>query len=586
MYYHRCMAYKAVLKYEQEHNMKFDWVVLVRLDAQWLDPVLPIESYASDRVWLTETGYVLLNDQFMLIPRQFSDYLYDLDTKVEQKGVYCLGGPDVETSKCDERLLRSRGVSELMINATLRRCCSDVLKLLASPSRKGINEEGFSETIHLRHLAMGKIPVALAYFPVLLTRLQGKGLPHVCNPECGRLYYNAKEYFFSAGQSVYPNFLDPVWPDTRFRPLTTRDQVGAKDHIFLSQLFNFLTCQVVCEMVNSPEFEWDPIPAEQFHSLLSGTGSGSGSGAGSGSGGRYRVDYSKSLYQQQRDLHPSILLPSRELQVFRLHPSWNAEGCLTYNLTSKTTVWDECTEHFRKRGGLRVDPAQLFFLQVEVPHYPSYTIATLPDTQTAADDRPAYFAGPSAFDVSRRTEIQLRGRHDFLSLNPNVVFRSAMRNLTRVMLLDRDPHNWNFIKVLCLTASGLKLTSPLTMEPCAKKGSPARRMQEFLSVKGTIDGSHPLTTIGTILLAISHPANIISQFFIVGHLILAAAPQFCVSRYFNYRVNTGTDEDARDSQGVVSSVADYPSKGILFLHNCKEEGRLFLTKFEFEKIII
>ena len=67
---------------------------------------------------------------------------------------------------------------------------------------------------------------------------------------------------------------------------------------------------------------------------------------------------------------------------------------------------------------------------------------------------------------------------------------------------------------------------------------------------------------------------------------MAAAPQFCVSRYFNYRVNTGTDEDARDSQGVVSSVADYPSKGILFLHNCKEEGRLFLTKFEFEKIII
>ena len=54
-------------------------------------------------------GYVLLNDQFMLIPRKFSDYIYDLDTKVVQKGVYCLGGPDVETWKCDKQLLQSKG---------------------------------------------------------------------------------------------------------------------------------------------------------------------------------------------------------------------------------------------------------------------------------------------------------------------------------------------------------------------------------------------------------------------------------------------------------------------------------------------
>ena len=35
----------------------------------------------------------------MLVPRQFSDYLYDLNTKVH-KNVYCLGGPDVEKWKC------------------------------------------------------------------------------------------------------------------------------------------------------------------------------------------------------------------------------------------------------------------------------------------------------------------------------------------------------------------------------------------------------------------------------------------------------------------------------------------------------
>lgn len=66
----------------------------------------------------------------------------------------------------------SAGVNDTMIAATLQRCCSDVLRLLATPGKKGPNEEGFSETIHLRHLAAGRIPVALAFFPVLLTRLQ------------------------------------------------------------------------------------------------------------------------------------------------------------------------------------------------------------------------------------------------------------------------------------------------------------------------------------------------------------------------------------------------------------------------------
>ena len=43
---------------------------------------MPVTSFSSDRLWVTETGFVLFNDQFMLIPRQFSDYMYDLDTKV------------------------------------------------------------------------------------------------------------------------------------------------------------------------------------------------------------------------------------------------------------------------------------------------------------------------------------------------------------------------------------------------------------------------------------------------------------------------------------------------------------------------
>jgi len=55
MFYHRCRAYKLMLKYEVEHNIKFDWVMLVRLDAAWISSLLPIEAYANDRVWMTET---------------------------------------------------------------------------------------------------------------------------------------------------------------------------------------------------------------------------------------------------------------------------------------------------------------------------------------------------------------------------------------------------------------------------------------------------------------------------------------------------------------------------------------------------
>eukprot|EP01034_Spumella_vulgaris_P037000 gene37000-45640_t len=36
-------------KYEIQHNIKFDWVVLVRLDAAWVEPVMPIETFANDR---------------------------------------------------------------------------------------------------------------------------------------------------------------------------------------------------------------------------------------------------------------------------------------------------------------------------------------------------------------------------------------------------------------------------------------------------------------------------------------------------------------------------------------------------------
>jgi hypothetical protein len=123
----------------------------------------------------------------MLIPRQFSDHVYDLDKKV-YKEVYCLGGPDVERWKCNPESLDKMGYSKELKEITLDRCCSDV--------EKG-NKLGYSETIHLRHLDQGlllffsgliinifffifsgKIPVAYGRFPVFLTRRLNDGTCH------------------------------------------------------------------------------------------------------------------------------------------------------------------------------------------------------------------------------------------------------------------------------------------------------------------------------------------------------------------------------------------------------------------------
>eukprot|EP01034_Spumella_vulgaris_P025288 gene25288-31726_t len=138
--------------------MKFDWVVLARLDAQWLDPLPHISSYNNDRVWLTETGYQMLNDQFMLIPR----------------------GPDVEKWKCNRTELTLRGSSEANTQNTLAHCCEDSAMN---------NTMGQSERVHMRHLEAGKIPISLARFPVLLTRVRRDGS---CWAECERLIMNLK----------------------------------------------------------------------------------------------------------------------------------------------------------------------------------------------------------------------------------------------------------------------------------------------------------------------------------------------------------------------------------------------------------
>lgn len=69
----------------------------------------------------------------------------------------------------------------------------------------------------------------------------------------------------------------------------------------------------------------------------------------------------------------------------------------------------------------------------------------------------------------------------------------------QVIVLDRDPTNWNFKRVLCLTLSKAEKDATLTFQPCVSQDKAVmaqRRLQQFLVVRGSLEGSHPLTTIG------------------------------------------------------------------------------------------
>jgi hypothetical protein len=330
MFFNRVMGYRLVLDYEKKNNMKFDWVVLIRLDAAWAAPVNPIEDYSKDRVWLTETGYVAYNDQFMLIPRQYSDYLFSLDTKVDQR-VYCLGGPDVEVKwKCNATALTSRGVSPQKINETLAYCCPDVF---------AANVLGFSETIHYRHFYYGNISVGLGKFLVYITRYTN----NECRPDCDRLMYNFKNFAFHVVQRKYPFFSKMNGMDSRGSVLSLAD-----------------TGQCYVEIQKDSTL-WNPMTAAEYHKGVSQ--------------GLYKpFDYKKTFYEQLDIVPKSLLFFPNDFSPWFIHPTHNVEGCFTFIADGKPSKfsWDDCIYHIRRKGGFRHHPSQTWFVSV-IPHAPTRT---------------------------------------------------------------------------------------------------------------------------------------------------------------------------------------------------------------------
>jgi len=489
MYYHRCRAYQLALDYERKSGQRFDWVVLTRLDAQWLEPSLPITAYDEDRVWITETGYDRFNDQFMLIPRAFSDYLYDLNTKARTE-VYCLGGPDVEKWKCDPDALAKKYTPERAL-LNLKYCCKD--------NRKGgVDHMGRSERIHYKHLLEGGIPLGIGRFPVLLTRRMEDG---DCVSECFRIYaYHYKEYVFRFNSSIYPLLKPPIWPDTRGRSISARDRN-------------------LCYSYKEKIHPWKPITAEALHtlpapSLLSLFDTSN-----------YTLDYSLPLLHPLNSPHPSILLKPKDTELWRIHPTWNVEGCLTLDYTTKESAWSPCKGHSMKKT-LRYDGSQLWSLYV-LPIRPR----ALKNGAVTPMSR-SYFS-PNWFPESTYADADSA--------------YGSVPATTRVWTINAENLNSDYRpRPRCLGADALAPKAKVGLRECSQEPDP---LQTFLTVRAEADGSHPQT--------------------VVGQLRFAANPDLCVAR-----------EDNKKREGQI-----FPETARLFVFQCAWPSRFHQNMFEFELIM-
>lgn len=534
MFFHRCRAYKLVLHYEEQRAVKFDWVILVRLDAAWLEPVLPISAYSNDRVWITETGYDIFNDQFMLIPRQYSDYIYDLNTKVD-KDVYCLGGPDVESWKCNAtELYKKQSIGQndpLAIKQQLEHCCS-----------KEDERNGESEFIHYKHLRKGKIPVSIARFPVFLTR---RTKDKKCLMECFRIYaMNYKEHVFRLQNIIYPYLKPAVWPDTRSVGISARDRV------------------LCYYMTEDKIFPWQPIAAKQLAQHDRSASSTSSTFLPLFNNSSHSViDYRYRLVDQPAGIvHPSILLKAKDTEVWRIHPTWNIEGCLTYSFKQTTSRlsnsgnnknaaavkqlhWEACNDHARRKR-TRYDSRQLFFLTVIPPPPQPPPLASV-----------AVAAAVSPVVISS----YYHNRNHFPLTTTSQTSSNNNDGVTRVIILDSTAEVWDYTgKVMCLTVADIKLNAAVYLQQCSTGGSNSinnhfastqapSSHQLFLNVHTLMDGSHPASSI--------------------GQLQLAANPTLCVGRSGNRPRNTTQEKIELHKQPI------YPNNNFLSLLRCSDSKR-------------
>lgn len=527
MYYNRYMAYRMAQLYEVSHAMKFDWVVLARLDAMWLDPISPIDRYANDRAWLMETGFVLLNDQFMLVPRRYSDHIFSLEEKISgsiglNKPVYCLGGPDVEVWKCNKSELSIRKYNQTVIDLTLHKCC---------PDPTIYTEYGLSERIHMRHLQSGKIPISLARFPVLLVRHGNvNGIEYHCTPECFRLQLSLGVYLIQ-NHMVYPYLLPTAVVrggegcnsnDMYLRPYSIRDHV-------------------TCLYIHNNAHKWKPIPAIEFHKILNNNNNKTSEK------NNHTIDYSTRLEDQRTVLHHSILPNPKDLEVFRIHPTWSLDGCLTYFHRVNALVWSRCIDHDYFDGGSpsTYSNLQIFFLYLAPVFDVYYSTHMVYNMKQGGLE-----------EVNLLYNVHKTFAHKYIDSSPGY-------NVTRIINYGK-PLQGNIVK--CLTVSEITIGTTISMQNCnfdKDNNNNLYSRQLFLTVQGVAKGTHAMSSVGMIK--------------------LLARPDLCVARAAGSMSYT----EVKYRNKNILNPPDNETSNILTLTNCCDDSRFDMSRsyFEFEMLI-
>jgi hypothetical protein len=244
------------------------------------------------------------------------------------------------------------------------------------------------------------------------------------------------------------------------------------------------------------------------------------------------VDYSQSLFTQRDLLHPSILMDSHDLDVWRVHPTWNNAGCLTFAFDSKSILWDDCRAHVKLKGGFGYDAQQSFFLRV-APH---------PELVERGP-----FESRSGGLRHVGTEYRNQPKTSLTATDGGSL--SSAINTTRIMMPDREPLHWDDQpgRFKCLTVEGEMVTgAAVTFVDCLADNQ--HRSQQFQTVRGLTRGSHPETT--------------------VGRIHFAAQPNLCVWR------------DDNKEKGLAKVAAS----GRLALVDCYKEAQQHRVLFEFELI--
>lgn len=179
----------------------------------------------------------------------------------------------------------------------------------------------------------------------------------------------------------------------------------------------------------------------------------------------YHIDFSKPLTDPSQRLHPSILQNPKDTEVWRIHPTYNTEGCLTFSFVTKDLHWEACHDHTKMKR-LRYDSRQLFFLYV-LPAVPKHL------------ENPSYHA-PVRF--------------------PDSTYAQTVGDVTRVLIVDSSEKIWDFQgNLYCLTVASLTFHAKVKMEKCSQNVHDPRQL--FATVRTIMDGSNSLSTVGMLQLA-------------------------------------------------------------------------------------